>query len=391
MREKAMSRKRTAILYLSAVGIYWMTISLTMGMAISYLTFRGFSNTEMGSILAAANILSVLISMLLASLSDKYGASGIVPLLVSGLGVSVFALGILLFTPFSKLLFAVAYTLLAASSLAIGPILIKLYFDLSQNTELPSFALFRAFGSLCFAFMSFFAGTILKTKSLTIVPVINSLCVLLQLLCILLLKPDLRSTTNVPKNTPQTGYISLLKSNTSFLYLLGGIFLVFMVHNNISSFNANILDNLGAGATAVAYLNGLTVVAEIPMMALYSRIKGVLPERMLAISFIFFLLKIVLITAATNIGMLFVAFSLQSVSFGLYTPAIVDYVKDSFPYEQAGRAQGVVGNIPTIGSMIGALLFGVMLDNLPLSRSLIIFCFITAAGVISCLYALRKK
>ncbi len=386
-----MNRKRTAILYLSAVGIYWMTISLTMGMAVSYLAFRGFSNTEMGIILAAANILSVLISMLLASLSDKYGASGIVPLLASGLGISVFALGILLFTPFSKPLFAVAYSLLAASSLAIGPILIKLYFDLSQSTELPSFALFRAFGSLCFAFMSFFAGSILKTKSLTILPVINSLCVLLLLLCILLLKPDLRSTSYSQKNTPQTGYISLLKNNTRFLYLLGGVFLVFMVHNNIASFNANILDNLGAGATAVAFLNGVTVVAEIPMMALYSRIRGVSAEKMLAISFIFFLLKIVLISAATNIGMLFVAFSLQAVSFGLYTPAIVDYVKDNFPYEQAGRAQGIVANIPTIGSMIGALLFGVMLDNLPLSRSLIIFCLIAAVGVISCLYALRKN
>ena len=386
-----MNGKRSAILYLAAVGIYWMTMSLTMGMAVPYLAFLGFSNTEMGSVLAAANILSILISLLLASLSDKHGARGIVPLLASGLGIAAAAIGVLLFAPFSKALFAAAYTLLAAAILALGPILIKLYFDLGQKTELPSFALFRAFGSLCFAFMSFFAGSVLKIKSIGTVPLINGLCILFQLFCITLLRPALHTTGITRNYTRHNGYLSLVCGSTGFLCLLAGLFFIFMVHNNISSFKANILENLGAGASVVAHLNGVTVLAEIPMMALYSRIRGTSSGKLLAISFFFFLLKIILITAATNIGMLFIAFSLQSLSFGLYSPAVVDYVNDHFPYEQAGRAQGIVGNIPTMGSVIGALLFGVMLDNLPLTRSLTIFCFITALGVILGLYALRKN
>lgn len=386
-----MNRKETAILYLSAVGLYWMTMSLTMGMAVPYLAFRGFGNTETGSVLAAANILSVLISLLLASLSDRHGSRGIVPLLSSGLGAAATAIGILLFAPFSKPVLATAYTLLAASALALGPILIKLYFDLSRNAELPSFALFRAFGSLCFALMSFFAASVLKTRSLSAVPLISGLCVLLQLLCVALLKPALSSAVITRGGARRTGYAAPVIGNVGFVYLLVGLFLIFMVHNNISSFKANILESLGAGASVVAYLNGVTVLSEIPMMALYSRIRSASAGKLLAVSFIFFLLKIVLITAATGVGTLFVAFSLQSVSFGLYSPAAVDYVKEHFPYEQVGRAQGIVGNIPTVGSVIGALLFGVMLDKFPLSQSLIIFCFTTALGVIVGLYGLWKN
>lgn len=390
-----MYKKRESALYLASFGLYWMGMSLTMGMAVPYLGSLGFSNTAMGAVLSAANVLSVLVSLTLASLADSYGAKGISALLSSGLAAAAAALGVLLLAPFSKPLFAAAYVLLAASVLALGPLYIKLYFDLSRAGELPAFGIFRAFGSLCFALMSFGAGAALRRLSVGAVPAINAACVLLQLAAVTALRPALRGGAAVREKAEDSGggggYLSLLRSDASLALLLCGLFLIFMVHNNVSSFKANILDSLGADASAVAFLNGVTVVSEIPVMALYGRFSQRSPRRLLAVSFAFFLVKIVLITAASSVPMLFAAFALQSLSFGLYSPAVVDYINERFPYAQAGRAQGLVGNIPVAASVIGSLLVGAMLDNQSLRAALGTLCAVTAVGAALALAALRLR
>lgn len=390
-----MHEKTKAGLYLSAFGIYWMEVSLTMGMAVPYLSSLGFSNTAMGTILSAANVLSVLISLTLASISDRTGSRGMAALLSSGLLSALAALAVLLAAPFYKFIFFAAYVLLAASVLAIGPLYTKLYFDLVRDGPLPPFGLFRAIGSLCFALMSFAVGAAFRHISIGAVLVANAACALLQLSLVLSLRPMLQ-VSSAPsaggdRRVSGQDYMSLLRKDGSFVLLLCGLFLVFMVHNNISSFKANILESLGADVSAVAFLNGVAVLSEIPVMFLYSQVRHSSSERMLAVSFAFFLVKMILIAAASSVPMLFAAFALQSFSFGLYSPAIVDYISERFPYEQAGKAQGLVGNVPIAASVVGSLLVGSMLDRHPLGSALGALCLVTAAGVAAASAALRIR
>ena len=386
-------RKRTIdILYLISCGLYWMGVSLTMGMAVPYLSSRGFSNTQMGLILSGANVMCIVISLALASLADRGGAKAILPVLFSGLLTAAAALAALIFIPLPGPAFCAAYILLAASVLAVGPLYIKLYHDLERTRTLPAFGLFRAFGSLCFAGMSFFSGAVLRNSPVAVIPVINILCVLPQLLCLAALYPALGGAKNgtAEKTASRADYLPVLSGRKSFMLLLAGIFLIFLVHNNVSSFKANILKELDADMSSVAFLNGAVVLSEFPAMLLYGRFGKKAPRKWLALSFVFFLVKIVSITAARSVGMLCAAFMLQSVSFGLYSPAIVDHIRENFPYEQAGRAQSLAGNVPVAGSVIGALVVGMLLDRRPLRTALTVLSVITALGVITALAALKR-
>ncbi|MBQ7183170.1 MAG: MFS transporter [Clostridia bacterium] len=386
-----MRRRYIGLLYLISCGLYWMGVSLTMGMAVPYLSFHGFNNTQMGLILSGANVACIVISLSLASLADRGGAKAILPILISGLLAAAVSLAALIFISLPGPLFCAAYILLAASVLAVGPLYIKLYHDLERTCPLPAFGLFRAFGSLCFAGMSFLSGTVLKRSPVAVIPVINILCVLPQLLCLTALYPVLSraKTGTALKTAGRADYLSILSGRKSFVMLLAGIFLIFLVHNNVSSFKANILKELNADVSSVAFLNGATVLSEFPAMLLYGRFGKKAPGKWLALSLVFFLVKIVFITAAGSVGMLYAAFMLQSVSFGLYSPAIVDHIKARFPYEQTGRAQSLAANIPVAGSVIGALVVGMLLDHRPLRIALTALSVLTALGVVTALAALK--
>ena len=387
-----MRKRHIELFYLISCGLYWMGVSLTMGMAVPYLSSHGFSNTQMGLTLSAANILCIVISLALASLADRGGAKAILPVLFSGLLAAAVSLAALIFIPLPGPVFCAAYILLAASVLAVGPLYIKLYHDLERTRPLPAFGLFRAFGSLCFAGMSFFSGTVLRGSPVAVIPVINILCVLPQLICLTALYPALSDAKNAAaeKTASRADYLPVLSGRKSFIMLLAGIFLIFLVHNNVSSFKANILKELNADVSSVAFLNGATVLSEFPAMLLYGRYGKKAPGKWLALSLVFFLVKIVFITAAGSVGMLYAAFMLQSVSFGLYSPAIVDHIRENFPYEQAGRAQSLAGNVPIAGSVIGALVVGLLLDHRPLRTALSALSVLTALGVVMALAALKR-
>lgn len=389
-----MHRKAVSLLYLASVGTYWMSISLAMGMAVPLLTHWHFSNAETGLILAAINIVSILISLPLSSFADKSKAKHVPMIAAADLFIAAGALAFLLVVPFSKPVFSVAYILLAASLLAIGPVYIKIYFVLEQIWHMPAYAWFRAFGSLCFVFMSFLSGALLKSHPLSILPVIHVPCIILQLACLILCLPVLRNrdqSLTEFKVTGKSGYGIIIKHNLSLLLLLGSIFLIFMVHNNISSFKIRVLENVGAGPSDTALLNGVAVLSEIPVMLLYGRVKKKNSAILLALSFVFFLIKMIAISSAASIGAVFAAFALQSLSFGLYAPVIVDYIRERYPMEQTGRLQGLINSVPILGSVIGAQAMGWALDRFPLISVLRWLSVITAFGMAVGLLSLKIK
>ena len=64
--------KNLTPLYAFIQGLYWMNFAAIMGYSGFYLLGSGFSNTEIGIIIAIAGILSAVLQPVLASYANPY-------------------------------------------------------------------------------------------------------------------------------------------------------------------------------------------------------------------------------------------------------------------------------------------------------------------------------
>ena len=62
---------RTNIAYYIIQGFYWMSICVSNNYAAFYLQSRGYSNSQLGVILALGNIAGFILSPILASVVDR--------------------------------------------------------------------------------------------------------------------------------------------------------------------------------------------------------------------------------------------------------------------------------------------------------------------------------
>ena len=70
----------------------------------------------------------------------------------------------------------------------------------------------------------------------------------------------------------------------------------------------------------------------------------------------------------------------QSLSFGLYTPAVVDYINEVIPYEDSAKAQSLASAMAAVGTMIATYASGFMLDRFPVKAVLLVLTVVAVFG-----------
>ena len=107
-------------------------------------------------------------------------------------------------------------------------------------------------------------------------------------------------------------------------------------------------------------------------------------------SLIFFGLKCLAVALAPNIPLLFAAFILQAPSFALYTPLIVEYVKETLPHRDSGKAQSMAYGMLSLGQVIAGFVAGNLYDNMSVSQTLLIGAAVALFGTALSLLGLKK-
>ena len=398
-----MDRKNDARIYFTyalSLGTYWAGVSTIVGFAAPYLQSKGFASTELGVLVAAANLISLLLSLELSARTDSAGERAVFTYLFALLAVQIASMA-LLFLCHGGIIVALAYAALSSSILAGSALYVKLFVTLSKYSSLSGYGKARASGSLCYALASFAGGAVMKAFPSNMLIVLNVILVLVQLLGLLSLKsrcaiPSLGSAVDGEKKAVRSRggtaeLLPFLRRNPGFPMLLLGVALVFMVHNSITTFMINIVEYMGGDVSDMGIINGLSILVEIPFMTLCSRIDKKHCRTLLMLSFAVFAFKICITATARSIPVLFIAFALRAVAFAIYTPAVVDYIASRIPYEDSGKAQGLAANVPMLGTMVGSVLFGFMFDHYSVPVILLSFCTAIILGSAAALIGIRKK
>lgn len=385
--------KRAHIYYSLLQCAYWFGGCIVISFSAVYLKGIGLNNTQVGVVTALGDIGGLIVITLSSHYIDrKKGAS----VFVISEGTLAILAASLIFLLISKnaLLSAACYILCITSSELLNSTNTNIYITLGQSGLPVNFGFSRGLGSLSYAASSAIAGRAAESFFVTALPVLAIFYTLLQAVPVIILHMALRPKAVSQASAQEERALSLrsfLSSNWDFCLLLTGIAFIFAANNPLSTFTVNIVGNVGGRTADIGYLLSFVGLIEIPAMLLFKSLKkrfGV--SRILVFAVLSFLLKISAITLAHSVRQLFLAFSLHAISFGLYTPAIVDYIYEIIPEKDAAKGQSLAAAMVTGSSIVCKPLLGLLYDAVPVRQVLLVTTGIMTVGITLFLAGIRS-
>lgn len=384
-------RKTTWIYYILQI-LYWSESSIVFVYCGAFLQQCGLNNAQIGAFLAAANILCFILSNVLAVVIDRrsvlYSASASILLQAGGIALS---LGLILFKKHA-LVTGGLYMLLISCFLSAGTIYNKLYTDIRINGAEINFARARGAGSLSFALTSLLLAFAVPRSSVRIILYLAVAVSAVQLFLLLSIKPLVSGGGEDASADQGSGdMFSFLRKNTGFALLLLGLILVFAANSALNNFYYLVIENINGPPSGLGTVNFVLALLELLVMIWYGRRSRKNTFRPLAVSLLFFPAKMLAIALARNMPELYAANILHAISFGLYTPVIVDYVNEYIPFSDSAKGHSLTGSSVQLGAFLSTVAFGFLFDQLPVKSCLLILSSLAAVGVPIGLFGIRKQ
>ncbi len=379
---------------------YFVAFCTIHAYAAVYLLSNGFSNTEVGILLAVANIVSAVFQPMIAGIIDKPG-----PLtnrrfiLISVLLIMAGSL-ILIFIPGNKTWIFIIYALIYMVQFAYQPVMTALCFEYQKKGCNIFYGLARGLGSASFAFTAAIIGGIVEKNGASVLLFVNIASMLLSAIIIFTFRlpsdPESRAYDEKTAEKKETGaahngLVSFIHTYPAFALFLIGTICFFFSHNMINDFMIQIIRNLGGGETELGYANFLQAILELPVMALSGLIlKKISSGKLLIFSGVAFFLKILILLFTVNMAMMYLSQSFQLFAYAVFIPASAYYVNSTMEELDQVKGQAYVTSAITIGGVFSNLISGVILDNAGINAMLLTGTVVCAAGVIIAYFALTK-
>ena len=383
--------------------------------AAVFLLGNGFSNTEVGVLLALANIVSAIAQPVIAGIIDKQGALTNRRFILFSVLVILAGSVILLFSENNKLLIFPIFALIYMIQFAYQPVMTALCFEYQKAGAPIVYGIARGLGSASFAVTSAFIGGLIEENGIRILLYINIVVMVLSAILIFTFKKpsekktegsvgkgasadegttspsDGNSSKDSGKEAPNSSFPAFIKAYPAFSLFLVGVICFFFAHNMINDFMIQIIRNLGGAEKELGYANFLQAILELPVMAMIGLIlKKLSSKKLLLISGVAFLVKIMILIFATNMGHMYLSQSCQLFAYAVFIPAAAYYVSKTMADHDQVKGQAFVTSAITIGGVFSNLISGVILDHLGIRPMLITGTAVCAIGVVIGFYAMLK-
>lgn len=356
--------------YSSLQGTYWMYYGAIYSFASAFLLSRNFSNSQIGLILALANILGLPAITFFSNLADKTGLHGTLKI---GIGVSIVTAlltSALVIKSLQLVLIAILFISAVSIQTALQPLISALSFKLSDDSTHVSFGFARSMGSLSYSILCALLGGIVEAFGTNTIPISGTLIVALMIVSFLGTTKSakrfqmLNSVAVIKTNGKTTGLIPFIKNNKTFVILCLGVVGLFFSNGILNSFLLQIVKNVGGNSKDMGYIFAVMAFLEVPTLIFFDQINKIFKyEFMLRISAICFVIKIALCAVAKNVTLLYIAHFLQPVAFALFLPAMVHYIDKIMAEHDAVKGQGLFTLSITISSVLASILGGFLIDH----------------------------
>ncbi len=382
---------------------YFAAFCTVHAYAAVFLYANGFNNTEVGVLLALANIVSAILQPVIAGVIDKGGFLTNRRFIILSVMVILGGSLILMFVPGKKAVIFLVYALIYMIQFAYQPVMTALCFEYQKAGCNIFYGLARGLGSASFAVTSMFIGGIVERNGISILLWTNiATMVISALIAFTFIKParcgmadpevtgvDLaKLAEEKPKAHNLAGFV---RTYPAFVLFLVGVVCFFFAHNMINDFMIQIIRNLGGGETQLGYANFLQAILELPVMALIAIVlKKISSSKLLLISGVAFLVKILILIFAKSMPVMYLSQSFQLFAYAVFIPAGAYYVSTTMDEYDQVKGQAFITSAITIGGVFSNLISGMILDHSNITTMLITGSAVCAAGVIIAFYAMLK-
>ena len=366
--------------YGSIFGTYWMIYAVVSSFASVFLLARGFSNSQIGLTLAAANVLAVVLQPVTADLADRSEKFG--PFEISNIMtimMMIFVIGLFVFGDGSAAL-CITFVLLIAWHTALQPMFNALTFKLEESGAAVSFGVARSVGSLAYSILAAALGSLVEHFGILVIPVSGEVVCVMLLISLLVTRRTFERAKASRHETPgvkkpglkeaagetEEDTISLrdfIRRNRLFFVLNLGGGGIFFSNATLNNYMMQIVDGVGGTSEDMGRILGVMAFLEIPTMVLFSRLKRRFScQLLLKVASVGFTVKILLCWLADSVAMIYAAQAFQLVSFALFLPGMVYFTGEMMSRREAVRGQALFTTMITVTTIFASLLGGWILD-----------------------------
>lgn len=388
-------------------ALYFAAFCTIHALAAVYLLANGFSNTEVGILLAVANITSALCQPIIAGVIDKPGWLTNRRFIIIAVTVIMAGSMILMVSQENKILIFIVYAIIYMIQFAYQPVMTALYFEYEKAGCKIYYGLARGLGSASFAVTSAIMGGAVAKRGVGILLIINVITMLLSAIVVFTFKKpgekeggnngskksldhggnDASSEKN--ESEAHNNFIDFVRTYPAFAVFLIATICFYFAHNMINDFMIQIIRNLGGGEKELGYSNFLQAILELPVMALIGFVlKKISSGKMLVFSGAAFFVKILILIFATSMVGMYTSQSFQFFAYAVFIPAAAYYVNETMSEHDQVKGQAYVTSAITIGGVFSNLISGVILDHLGIKPMLITGTIVAAVGVVIAFYAM---
>lgn len=367
-------------------SFYAMTACF-IGYMVPVLQTQGFNHTEIGFFLATRALFSVIFQPIIAHFMDKFKAKiSFNQLIAVMIVVSMTMTGIQILNPnfFGTTLIFIMYGIFTFGMVSFIDAMSTLYFYKGKKINYP---VARGAGSMSYAISALSIGFFVAPDRI----LIAQFFLFLPLLFFILRIDQVKGADAVSHDSEENSFSfsELLREFPFFKLFLLAIIFSFVGKEMSSSFLIDVYRSLGGDNRSYGLGTFLLAASEIPAAIIFTRMADRLGiYRLMLFSFFFAFLRIFLIMLAPNLFFLNVAQMMQMLGNGLFWAGNIQFIRTILPSKDTVKAQAAVGVCYLgIGSGVGSLLSGVILEATNLTTLLTVSSFFALTGFIILLSA----
>ena len=379
MHQQKNPYKFTPLFYSLAQAFYWGSMAIINGYTAVYLTSKGVSNTVIGTVVSLSTIIAIAIQLSLSSVLDKRPKTlSKVPVVILT-SLSTLSIALMLIFPEN------ATTILAFYTIALT-------LDKSSNSMLSTvsvksdihvaFGIPRMLGSGAYAVTSLCIGRLVDSLGASYLMYIYIPICACTALSMIFMREDHIETPPPKKDSSSASYFSILKENKILRIFLVAVVLIGIGQSSCITFLIRIIEDCGGGTTQLGNAMFIQSFSEVPMLMLMATVfKDSRKDKLLIVSFLAYSVRIITLSFATVLPVVYLAASLNSVSVGIFSAASISFANIISKEEEKARCQAltVLAGSGGLGSVIGGMLSGVLLDTFGTRQTFFIggsLCFV---------------
>ena len=384
-------KNRLNLSYTFVQAAYCMLFAVVLSLSSVYLLPKGYTNTEIGTILALVNIISVLLLPFFGDAADRSEKLSLAQITgIFSLVLLLLMAMLFLFESRSAML-TIVFIVLGGLMVSLSPIINSIAFQYSSFNNPINYGVARSGGSIAYSGITMILGYLVFTFGTNTIPSVGIVVLIMLILSLLAtdrlyqkgiaLSKDEHGSAKVLKVDEPISLITFAKRNKMLFIFSLGTLLVFFQNAIINNYLFQIIAPIGGTSSDMGKILSFMAILELPGLFFFNKInRKISCQTMLKISSVAFILKVFFTYTAKSVGFIYLAFMFQLISFPFYLASSVHLVNELMDRREAVKGQSLITGMMILSAVFASLWGGMVLDSSGPSQLLLLSTVLCILG-----------